>query len=61
MKYFRTGEWFRQNATTEVWPNDPTTWTSTLASKFVCFLFGLILINTIKIFLKKIFIIIFKT
>ncbi|XP_075680910.1 uncharacterized protein LOC113798362 isoform X2 [Dermatophagoides pteronyssinus] len=28
----RTGEWFRQNATTEVWPNDPTTWTSTLAN-----------------------------
>ncbi|KAJ6223823.1 hypothetical protein RDWZM_002368 [Blomia tropicalis] len=25
-----TNEWFRQNATTEVWSNDPTTWTSTM-------------------------------
>ncbi|KAH7637388.1 hypothetical protein HUG17_7594 [Dermatophagoides farinae] len=33
----RTGDWFRQNATTEVWPNDPTTWTSTLSSVAVIY------------------------
>ncbi|UXI20713.1 allergen [Sarcoptes scabiei] len=32
LKNNQTDEWFRQNATTTVWSNDPTTWTSVMPS-----------------------------